>query len=154
VHHVGAESDAAAWVEKCNMMAVIHTDWCHASTSLLWLELHNWVIFCLYILSLIEIAHCHLSQRAKTISCRSVVNQTPFEPRIFICAVWPLHMHRWIILDYTLVTEIKKLLTNNKIHTFNTVCGDISWIMAIYTASLGTKNEPLRFIHLYPIVVW
>jgi len=113
----------------------------------LWLVWHDWVKFCGYIVFLIWIAHSHVSIRSKTISCRSLVNDRSLESRIFIWPVWPLHLHRRIIMYCTLVTEINKMMTYNKIRTSITFYGDKLSMIAICSSSIRTKDEPLQFVH-------
>jgi len=124
------------------------------SPLIFWLVWHDCVKFCWYILSLILIAHSYLSIRGRMMSCSSIVNQLSLECRTLKWPVWPLHMHRRIIILHTLVTEIKTMLTHNNIRTSITFHEDMSSIIVICSSSPQTKNKQLQFVYRNPIAVW
>jgi len=119
-----------------------------------WLVWHHSLKFCLYIWSAIFFLLSHLTLIGKQKSSWFAVLQHDLDSRTFAWYIRPLHMHRWIIMSYSLVTKIKKKMTHSKIGTQIT----FHWyVMSKMTISLSISlltPEQSPSLRPNPISIW
>jgi len=82
------------------------------------------------------------------ISSLLVLLQSYLDSRSFEWYVRPLHMHRKIIVSHSLVTEIKKRLTQTKIGTQIAFQWHLTSKWGICVCIAPVTKEPLSFLHL------
>jgi len=128
---------------------------CHANWPLfLWHVWHHSLKFCLHISSLILLLPCHV-----IVTCRKKLHVLPvlrcdLDSSTFTWCVWPLHMHRWIIVSHNCVTEIKKQLTRSEIGKQLAFHRDRTSKITVCTSILLRTQEPSPYLHRNLISIW
>jgi len=85
---------------------------------------------------------------------RTPNNQLGLEFRTFVWPVRLLHLHSGTIVSHNVVTEIKKIVSCNKIDTAITFCGNMSSIITYCTGCVQVTNEAIKYVNLNPFPVW
>jgi hypothetical protein len=84
----------------------------------------------------------------------SIVNQLGLDFRTFVWPRRPLHMHNQTMMSHNVVTEIKIIVTCNKIHLTFTFCGEMLSIITYCAGCVQVTYEPIQYVHLNPFPVW
>jgi hypothetical protein len=138
----------SAW--GLSIRSIRHAHW----PLFLWHVWRHSLKFCWYISSLILLLHCYL-----TVTCREKPNvlavlQSQLISRTSTWCVRPLYMHRWIIMTHTLVTEIKKKLTQSDIGKHLAFHRDKTSKITVCLSILPQMQEPSPSLCRNPISIW
>jgi len=138
----------AAWRLTCIQVRVALWPLC------LWLVWHHLRESCWKISSLIYFLLSHLTVTGMTMTSSLVVLWCDLEFMTLEWCVWPLHMHRWIIISHNLVTEIKTKLTRSKIETQIAFHSSTSSKFSIWLSIPPLMQELSSFLCPNPISIW
>jgi uncharacterized membrane protein YwaF len=94
-----------------------------------------------------------------TVTCRikltvMAVLQPDLDSRSFTWCVWPLYMHRQIMISHNFVTEIQQKLTSRKIGKQLAFHCDQASKITVCTAILPLRQEPSPSLRRNPISIW
>jgi len=106
--------ELAAWINAAWQLSFIRI-WDVLWPLVLWVVWYNWLTLCYQLWSQIQVLLYRLTVTGNTIYRSLFINQYNLESRRLAWLVWPLHTQWRNLLSHTLVTEIQKTLTCNKV---------------------------------------
>jgi len=108
VDQVCTESNAVEYMDECSVAVILQTDWNWARTDLSMTRMSSPTqMLCVHFVTIIAfVAHLRIIGKQKLHLL--AVWQPELESWLFAGCVWPLNMHRLIVMCYNWVTEIKK----------------------------------------------